>query len=167
MKMIALVFTLIFSIWTFMSSEEITPILIVVEDSIVKMGEIDENTGLLWAKFINKQDNSEVAGIYIFSKSGKYKFVALYLNFETDKETFVLYSENGSEVIGPIGLGAVKDNYVSWVYDTEIQPSPAIITFKHYKDFNIKTKEGILVAEYEVNLVELAKKLYQKSPPMK
>lgn len=154
MNKIALIFTLIFIflIPVNIEAQAITPVLTVIEDSVCLMGQIDENTGLFWAEFVNEQDDSVAVGIYLYNQFGKYKFIALYLNFETDQETFILYNNAHNVVVGPVGPGDVKNNFVSWVYDIDIRPSSTEITFKHYKDFDINNKQGSLIMEYKVYL---------------
>ena len=131
----------------------ITSRLILVD--VEKLIQIDENTNLFFGVFLDINNNhSRTGGLYILNTAKKYKFIALYLNFETDDEIFVLYTEGKSIRIGPTGSGTVKKDFVVYLYKQEE------IVFIHYKDFDIKKRKGKLIKKYIFNLTKLAKELW-------
>lgn len=133
-------------------SNSITPQLSVVD--VERLIQIDENTNLFFGVFLDINNNySRTGGLYILNTTKKYKFIALYLNFETDDEIFVLYTEGKSIRIGPTGSGTVKKDFVVYSYNQEE------IVFIHYKDFDIKKRKGKLIKKYIFNLTKIAKKL--------
>lgn len=131
----------------------VTSNLIFIEDSMAVIAKINERVGLCWACFIDKNSNKKQSWFYLFSEDKKYKVLAVYFNFETDDEIFVLYGSEQTITIGPIGSGAIKKDFVTWRYEEGINP---VLIFNHHQDFDIKTKKGRLIASYKLDLIKLA-----------
>ncbi len=77
---------------------------------------IDENTALLCGRFFDKNTGQQEIWLYLFNKNKTYKTLIKYLNADTDDEVAVLYIEKKPIVIGPVGKGTVKKNFVSYLY---------------------------------------------------
>lgn len=137
---------------------EFTPNLDAKSGTIETILQVDENTYLLCGRFFDKNTGQQEIWLYLFNKNKTYKTLIKYLNADTDNEIAVLYIEKMPIVIGPIGKGTVKKDFVSYLYSQE-DSGDFVIVFKHYKDFDIEKKEGKLIAKYKVNLAKLAKEL--------